>query len=154
MNACRNKGFTLVELMVGMVAAAILALMFGAMLFYGYTGWVRLQAMAEMERSGALAMHTMSRVFRGATATKIKNVSGSSVIVSNVNSIASQSFYRSGETLKYGINGVDRMNLVETGLTAFVCLPVSNNEVRVMLSLRVPAVNMTMSLTNIITLRN
>lgn len=142
------------ELMVGMVATVILALTFGTMLYYGYIGWGRMQAMAEMERDGSLVMRTMSRAFRGASSNSIQNISPQSVIVSNANSIAAQSFYRSGETLKYGINGVERMDLVQSGLTGFVCLPASNNQVTVILSLRVPAVNMTMSLTNIITLRN
>ena len=142
------------ELMVGILAASILAITIGAMLYYSYSGLRKMRALAEMERDGSLAMRTMSRVIRGASSNNIRNVSSSSVIVSNVNGITAQSFTLSSGKLVYtgGMGGA--MDLAQTDVAVFNCTPVStNNQVRVVLTLTNTAY-VTMSMTNIITLRN
>ena len=62
-----NSGFSLVELMVGMVSSAILALVFSAVLIYGSKGFWRLNREAEMQRDADVAMRTMDRIARAAS---------------------------------------------------------------------------------------
>ena len=67
MKACGNNGFTLVELMAGLLSAAVLALVFSAVLVYGYKGWFRLQTEAAMQSDADVAMRTMDRIGRAAS---------------------------------------------------------------------------------------
>jgi prepilin-type N-terminal cleavage/methylation domain-containing protein len=62
-----KDGFTIVELLIGIIAASILALMAGTMLMNAYKGWVRSLALADMERDAAVAIHTLDLAVRGAT---------------------------------------------------------------------------------------
>lgn len=62
-----QKGFSLVELMIGIVAASVLALTAGALLGSIYKGWARSVAMADMERDAAVALHSLDLAVRGAT---------------------------------------------------------------------------------------
>lgn len=67
MSVRSQAGFTLVELMVASIAAALLALTVGVMLVNGYLGWVRGLALADMERDAAVAVHAIDLSVRGAT---------------------------------------------------------------------------------------
>lgn len=62
-----QKGFTIIELTIGIVAAAILALTAGTMLVNTYKGWIRDLAVADMERDAAVAIHTLDLAVRGAS---------------------------------------------------------------------------------------
>lgn len=62
-----QNGFSIVELMIGIVAAAILALTAGTMLANVYKGWARGLALADMERDAAVAIHTLDLAVRGAS---------------------------------------------------------------------------------------
>lgn len=62
-----SKGFTLVELLIGMIAAAILALVAGVLMTNSCRGWQRNQASAGMERDAALAIHVLELAVRGAS---------------------------------------------------------------------------------------
>jgi len=53
--------------MVGMVSAAVLALVFSAVLIYGSKGWWRLYHEAEMQSDADVAMRTIDRVGRAAS---------------------------------------------------------------------------------------
>jgi prepilin-type N-terminal cleavage/methylation domain-containing protein len=61
-----QSGFTIVELLIGMIAAAVLALTAGTMLVTSYRGWIRSLALADMERDAAVAIHTLDLAVRGA----------------------------------------------------------------------------------------
>lgn len=67
MKTLAKNGFTFVELLIGMIAAAILALVAGTLLTNSYQGWQRSQAAADMERDAALAIHTLELAIRGAS---------------------------------------------------------------------------------------
>lgn len=156
MNTRRHNGFTLVELMVGMLAASVLAITIGSMLFYAYMGWRATRAVSEMERDGSLAMHTMSRVIRGAALRdiKFKSFPYDKVVISNVNNSVEQSFYSSGSSLIY-TNRPDGMTLVQDLVTGFVCVQGSStNQVKVELYLFEPTAKASMVMTKVITLRN
>lgn len=62
-----NNGFSLVELMVGMVSAGVLALVFSAVLIFGSKGLWRLNRETEMQRDADVAMRTMDRIGRAAS---------------------------------------------------------------------------------------
>lgn len=78
----QKNGFSLVELMVGMVSASILALVFSAVLIYGSKGWWRLYHEAEMQCDADVAMRKMDKVIRGAS-NATWGVSGLSVVMTN-----------------------------------------------------------------------
>ncbi len=64
-----KTGFTVVELLIGVSAAAILALAAGSLLANTYRGWGRGVAAADMERDAAVAVHTLEIAIRGASNT-------------------------------------------------------------------------------------
>lgn len=66
-----NAGFTMVELMVTLVAASILAVTAGTTLVYSYSGWYRNNAALELQRDATLAMYRLSRAVRMASATDV-----------------------------------------------------------------------------------
>ena len=68
--AARQGGFSLVELIMGMIAAACLALTAGAMLWYGYLGWRRTGEQVAAQRDMRAAMDVLTRSLRmGSSAT-------------------------------------------------------------------------------------
>lgn len=152
--AGQRTGTTVVEVMVGVVAAAMLLLTLGSMLFYSYRGWRIMQSAAEMERDGALAMRTLCRVFRSGSGTNVWVVSPSSVTVSNASDIAAQSFYLTQARLVYAVDDVPRLDLVRTGVVEFACSAVISNGVTLVLRLNEPLGGTTMAMTNRVALRN
>lgn len=66
-----NAGFTMVELLVALVAASILAITTGITLVYGHSGWHRNNAAMELQRDATLAMYRLSRAVRGASAADV-----------------------------------------------------------------------------------
>ena len=59
-------GFTLVELMMAMLAFSILSLAVGSMLVYGWQGWKRNNDLVAMQRDASLAMMMISKEIRNA----------------------------------------------------------------------------------------
>ena len=136
MKGNRENGFTIAELLVGMIAFSILAITIGAMIILAIQGWTRMRAMGDMERDGSLAMQTMTRVIRQASVT-------------NWSTTVAQ-FTRSGDSLRY-----KNMNLVREGVRTFTnSVNLSTNKVTVVLILSNSTANATMNLSNTITLRN
>jgi prepilin-type N-terminal cleavage/methylation domain-containing protein len=113
MRTCGNRGFTLVELMVGMVSAGVLALVFSAVLFYGYKGWTRLRAEAAMETDANVAMRTMDRIGRVATNA---TWDGSTLRFYQTNGVLVQ-FNQSGSSLMQGGSV-----LIGSRVNAFTCV--------------------------------
>ena len=66
-----NAGFTLVELIITLAAASILAITAGMTLVYGYSGWCRNNAAVELQRDATLAMYRLSRAIREASASDV-----------------------------------------------------------------------------------
>ena len=148
-----KHGFTIVELVAGVTAAAVLAITFGVVLVYGYRGWKNLHAMAEMERDATLTMRTISRVLRGAQTNDIRTANDW-LIVSNVNGVSEQAFRLSSGRLVYTSNGLAGMNLAQADVAEFSCTPVTDGSLVVRLTLSNEAANVQMSLSNVVTLRN
>jgi len=74
MKARCQQGFTVIELMVGTIAAAVLALTIGSILAYVYKGWIRNMALAEMERDAAVAVHSLDVAVRGSSSVVVAGV--------------------------------------------------------------------------------
>ena len=90
-----NSGFTVVELMAGMVSAAVLALVFSAVLIFGYKGWTRLQAEVAMQGDADVAMRTMDSSVRGASNVTWATPTLTVVLTNGV----TQTFSKSGSNL-------------------------------------------------------
>ena len=131
-----------------MLAAAVLAVSMGAMIVYAYAGWTKMQATANLERDGSLAMQTMSAAIRGGASDQWFAASSSNVVYDTNNAVM-WSFFKSGSRLVSVSVGSGSMDLVRTGVTAFVCTP-AGNRVTVALNLSAPAAGVTMNMTNIV----
>lgn len=116
MKTSRQSGFTLVELMVGLIAASILAVTAGLMLAQAYQGWIRAMAVADMERDAAVALHTLDVAVRGAS-NAVPNASGSTLTV-DIPPYPSRVFSSSG-TSPRGSLSYNGMTLVNGRLVTF-----------------------------------
>ena len=116
MNMQDRAGLTLVELMLGMLTASILALTVGAMLVYNYQGMARSSSMAELERDAALAVGTLDSAVRAA----------SNVVAATTNKLQvsaggnNRTFSVVGRSLLYNPNGTSGgMVLITNRLSGF-----------------------------------
>ena len=66
-----NAGFTMIEMLVALAAASILAITAGITLVYSHSGWRRNNAAMELQRDATLAMYRLSRAVRGASANDV-----------------------------------------------------------------------------------
>jgi type II secretory pathway pseudopilin PulG len=66
-----SAGFTLVELIAGMLGMAIIALAVGAMLVYGWMGWRRTAESIQMQRNSMVALRILERRIRNASLNEI-----------------------------------------------------------------------------------
>jgi type II secretory pathway pseudopilin PulG len=112
-----NSGFTLVELMAGMVSAAVLALVFSAVLIFGYKGWTRLKAEAAMQGDADVAMRTMDRMVRVASNVTWSTPTLTLVLTNGVQ----QTFYKSASNLVWAASGMTTL-LVSNRVGTFVCV--------------------------------
>lgn len=62
----RHGGFTLVELLVGIMSFSILALVIGGMLVFAFSSWRYNNREVEIQRDASLAMETIARLIREA----------------------------------------------------------------------------------------
>lgn len=138
MDARSIDGFSLVELLMGMVAASVLALIIAIVVGYSYGGWMRMRAMAELQRDAAIAMRGIAIELRP---------------VSNDVATVVGRFVKTGDKLQYTRADGTGMDLVQANLVAFSVTPASNR-VDVALVLREPKSQMSIGMTNYITLRN
>ena len=130
-NRKHKVGFTLVELMVSMLASSIIALTAGTMLFYGYVGWTKNNSSIEVQRDGTLVLDMLSRAIRAAAETNITmEVDGFRVATTD----GEVAFLSSGNSLTYHYvaNGLpEQMILVDERLALFSPSLVTNKGMRV-----------------------
>ena len=62
-----SAGFTVVELMTGMLGMAIIALAVGSMLVFGWMGWRRTAESIQMQRNSMVALRILERRIRNAS---------------------------------------------------------------------------------------
>ncbi len=103
-----RAGFTVPELMVAMLAAAVLTLTMGALLWYSTLAWKRLAVSVNLQRDMRLSMDTLSRMTRSATGmtfsgstytTQYSNQPPAAVTVSGSNLIYDANTSVAGTTL-------------------------------------------------------
>lgn len=131
MKTNRQKGFSLVELMIGIVAAGILALTAGTLLASVYKGWARSMALADLERDAAVAIHTLDLAVRGATNAAWDGATLTVYWPTNAPKI----FSTSGGSLSYsGMTLVDQklesFSAPVTGRVVWVTMALTNENVR------------------------
>lgn len=131
----RKTGFTLVELIAAVAAAAVLVLAVAATLLFAYRGWARIRGAVDLQRDGTVALEALRYAVRGAAPADV-SLAGSRIEVAG--SGATVAIYQSGDSLMLdpdtGAAG-DEQRLVHGRLTAFVPAKV-NQSVTVQLSLR------------------
>jgi type II secretory pathway pseudopilin PulG len=118
----KRGGFSLIEVMVGMLSMAILVIVFSAVLFYGYKGWSRLKAEAALQSDADVVMRTMDRVGRVATNMV---VSGNTLIINQTNRVVQ--FTKSASNLLQVASGVTSM-LITNRVGSFVNVVASDGE--------------------------
>jgi len=128
MKVHQNKGFTLVELMIGMASAAVLAVVFSALLFYGYKGWKQLRGEADMQADADVAMRTMDRICR-TSSNAYWNAGTATLILTNA---PMHTFAKVGSNLVWSSSGVTTV-LITNRVGSFVCA-VTNSTDRATLS--------------------
>ena len=155
MNRKHTEGFTILELLAGIISAAVLAMAMGSMLYYSYKGWQSMQSVAEMQRDGSLAMRTMTGAVRNGS-TNMQFSSGQ-LLLRGTNGNIVWSFTQLGERLvaTNSAIGAGRMDLVQKGVVAsgFSCTIISN-KASIVLSLMNPADNSRMFFSNSVSARN
>lgn len=113
----KHSGFTLIELMIGIIISSILALTTGIMIYYSYETWDKSKVAVELQRDATLAMDILSKNIRPSNSSDIQT-SGSTLTIGN------KSFYLvSPGSLLYDPNsGVagDEKVIVNNKVTALV----------------------------------
>lgn len=71
-----SGGFTIIEMMIATVAFAVMILIVGSMLIYGWRGWVRNNDRVDMQRNASLAMRIIAREVRNSTYDSITDGAG------------------------------------------------------------------------------
>lgn len=97
----RRAGFSLIELIAGILAAAVLALTAGSMLWYGYLGWRRTGETVELQRDYRAAMDVLTRALRACPSTNMTFVSATAGLVFTCPGKPTARVYRSGNDLVY-----------------------------------------------------
>jgi len=122
----QSAAFSLVELLVAMVAGAILAITGGTMIFHAYNAWDDNHAAVNVHRDGRNAMDLMSRAIRDASFARVVTARNNDLEIRNAAGTSSVRFQRSGRNLTYdpdtGVGG-DEIDLVVGGATQFVATP-------------------------------
>jgi len=121
MREMTKKGFTIIELMVGVVLSSILAITAGVMLYYIFSSWKNNSIAVELQRDATVAIDMMARRIRPSPGTYIR--SGGSQYFSDADSISigqlsspTENFWRSGDTLWYS-HGSQRFVIIPSNQT-------------------------------------
>ena len=126
----KRNGFTLVELMVAMVSAALLAIIVSLILFITYRSWRTNNEYARLRRDTAFAVQLMAK--------EIRNSSSNGIIAAVNNSLQLQTnaahpaytttFTRNAASsnLTYSRNGIVQGPLITKGLRVFNPLKQTN----------------------------
>lgn len=140
----QSSGFTIVELMVSMLAFSVMVLVVGSMLFYGWLGWRRNTESVNMQRDALIAMNTIAREIRNSTISEVSGDSAgiyfaasSPVVVrtSAMNYFASDIAFSPGINIRnFGVNIVS--NTVDVGFTLYTSDGADENQYRMFINTR------------------
>lgn len=110
-----RRGYSLIELMAGMLAAAVLALTVGTMLYHAYDAWDDNHDAVNLHRDGRNAMDLMARAIRDASAARVTTAANNNLVILNEAGASSVRFWRTSGRLLYSPDtggGVDDIILV------------------------------------------
>ena len=126
--AFRKRGFTLIELQIGMLASGLLVLSVGLILMYGWISWRESNSIVNMQRDSSLALRALANEIRSSNIADI--TAGNPLVCVNAN--GTTRFAGTGGKLV--ASGYLNMDLVRDGLTSFSSV-ISNDMVVLSLSL-------------------
>jgi len=112
----QRRGYSLVELLAGMLAASILALTLGTMLFHAYDAWDDNHDAVNLHRDGRNAMDLITRAIRDASMARVTTAENNNLVIQNEAGTSSVRFWRTGRSLLYDPDtgaGGDEIVLVE-----------------------------------------
>lgn len=150
MKMYRNQnGFTVVELMIAMVGASILALIVATILFMAYRSWSTDNNYARLRRDAAFAVQLMAKEIRSSSPTINGIVAVNNSLQLQTNSIRTNLalFVRNATAgnLTYSINGASRGPVIPQGVRVFNPQPTNNG---VLLNLVLVSADGTLLITN------
>jgi len=79
----RKAGFTVVELMIGMIASAMFALAAGALLFYFWAGWRNSVESIAMQRDAMVALRVIEHRIRNARPSDVGGLGSYTITFAN-----------------------------------------------------------------------
>ena len=96
----KKRGFTLIEMIVGMAMAAILAVILGMLLYFNFRIWQANTTATQLQQDAALITNTISKVVRsGSSSTITVPGSGSSSVIN----VGAAQFYLTGAASPYNL---------------------------------------------------
>jgi Tfp pilus assembly protein PilW len=118
----KKSGFSLVELLAGALAASILAITAGTMVFHAYDAWDENHRAVNVHRDGRNAMDMLSRAIRSASMTRVIRAVNNDLELAYADGTSSVRFRRNGRDLTFdpdtGTSG-DEMMLIDDGIIRF-----------------------------------
>lgn len=143
----KQNGFTLVELMITMVSASILALIVAMILFMAYRSWRTDNEYARLRRDAAFVVQLMAREIRAASFSGITAANNSLQLQANAVRPNLTAFTRNpgSSNLTFSINGIAQGPLVNNGLRVFNPLKQTNG---ILVQLEMVNADRTISITN------
>lgn len=110
-----NRGFTIIELLVGMLAVGMLSLIIGSMLIFAWKSWHMNNNSVELQRDTSLAMRVIAREIRRTPIEKI--TVGSALTCINTN--GTYTFSQSGGDLNLQVGSDPAWPLVRDYVSSF-----------------------------------
>ena len=107
-------GFTLMDLLIGMILGTILAIILGALLYFNFILWRNNKAQIDIQQDSIVIMETFSRVIRPADISTITIPSPASITIGDT------SFYLQGNILYKTVAGNTSAIIMNSQVTGFI----------------------------------
>ena len=123
MRCCLNskRGYSLIELLAAALAASVLALTAGIMIFQSYGAWEDNHAAVNVHRDARHAMDMLTRAVRAASPSQIVTAENDNLVIDNAVGAGATRFWRDERKLMYdpdtAVSGDDE--LVKDAITTF-----------------------------------
>ena len=131
-----QKGLTLIELMIAIVAGTILVLAAGIVLFIGHTSWNKAWKKVNLQREASYAMLSMSRSVKAATSAQVEDDGKAVVIYGDGDSIRFSHVVDANDNdLTYQI-GLEQPQTIINGKVEYLQFNVQGNKVTIDLKLK------------------
>lgn len=108
----KKSGFTIIELLAGIVISSILVIVIGTMLYFSFESWRKGRMMAELESDEIFAIDMIERAIRPAYSSEIDTSTACKI------TIGSKSFYRGNASLAYNVSGPNLIYDPDTGVSS------------------------------------